>query len=112
VNRGLPSRVCSIRVGFDLAALPESRIISLIWPRVGGFLHSLYLSRSLDVSVGPVELLPRNRVELWPMREVKLSSVDGKIARSAMFSLDEQGKPLVYLLPPCGPGQTSPIVTQ
>lgn len=79
--------------------MPDARILALIWPRVGESARLLYTSRLLDVTIGPVELLPRNRRELWPMREVKLTSADGSLSRSALVSLDEHGHPLVQVIP-------------
>ncbi|NBW11571.1 MAG: hypothetical protein EBR82_26430 [Caulobacteraceae bacterium] len=79
--------------------MPETRVLAILWPRVSPSLHTLYLARRLDVSVGAVEWLPRNRAELWPMREVRLLDVAGALVRSALVSLDEHGRPLVAVIP-------------
>lgn len=100
----LPMRPITLHVRRDLEDMAPARVLSLLWAGAGRWARPLYESGRLTADVLPVSIVPRNGVEGWPVREVRMTSASGVI-RSALVSLDEHGKPLVRVMPP---GQATP----
>jgi len=96
-------RPITLHVRRDLEDMPPARVLALLWGACG-WAEKLYRASRLTVDVQPVTVVPRNGVESWPVREVRMTSAGGSV-RSALVSLDENGRPLVRIMPP---GQAKP----
>ena len=93
----LPIRPAAIGVHRDLSEMSEVRVLAHLWSRCE-WARKLYHARRLTVEVLPVSMVPRNGVEGWPVREVRMTLASG--VRVALVSLDDDGRPLVRVMPP------------
>lgn len=89
-----------MRVSRDLSDMTHAAVLAVMWPHVGRWLRDMYRAGTLNVTIGAVEMVPRNQVEGWPVREVVMTSTDGRVNRSALVSLEADGRDLVRLMPP------------
>lgn len=80
--------------------MTHAAVLAAMWPHVGKWLRDMHRAGTLTVTVGAVEMVPRNGVEGWPVREVVMASTDGRVRRSALVSLEADGRDLVRLMPP------------
>ena len=92
-------RPITLHVRRDLEDMAPARVLALLWAGPGRWARPLYESGRLTAEVLPVSIVPRNGVEGWPVREVRMTSAGGSV-RSALVSLDESGRPLVRVMPP------------
>lgn len=92
-------RPVTLHVRRDLEEMADSRVLAMLWAGPGSWARGLYESGRLTCEVMPVAIVPRNGREGWPVREVRMTSTGGTV-RSALVSLDENGRPLVRVMPP------------
>jgi hypothetical protein len=92
----LPIRPHTLHVRRDLEEMPASGVLSRLFdaPASRHFAR-LYADGSLSCTVEPVALYPRNGVEMWPARLVRLSCGRPKIEAAALGSICERGRPIV-----------------
>jgi hypothetical protein len=98
-KRHLPIRPVTLNVKRDLADMAPVAVVALcLRSPSASLLKRLDDQRRLRVvSVGPVELVPRNSSEMWPARVVRVERDDGVMRWDATVSLDEHWRPLVTL---------------
>lgn len=105
----LPVRPHTLHVRRDLEEMPASGVLSRLFdaPASRHFAR-LYADGSLACTVEPVALYPRNGVELWPARLVRLSCGRPKIDTAALVTIDERGRPVVSYVTGSKPAQSTP----